>query len=227
MTNPTRVAFLEDHLSIIDGYVFRLQHDPHIEVVASAMYGRDLEEMLRRHAVDVLVLDVSVPTSPDNPNLYPILHEAPALLQEFPDTAILVISMHAERALIRALVEAGVSGYILKDDREAIHELSSAIKTIAAGGIYFSQYAQQALSAPAGSNGPALTVRQREVLSLCAAYPDLTTAQIARKLGVANSTLRNLLSGAYLRLEVRSRPAAVARARQLGLIAPEEPRRVD
>ncbi|MCX6027394.1 MAG: response regulator transcription factor [Chloroflexi bacterium] len=227
MTNPTRVAFLEDHLSIIDGYVFRLQHDPHIEVVASAMYGRDLEEMLRRHAVDVLVLDVSVPTSPDNPNLYPILHEAPALLQEFPDTAILVISMHAERALIRALVEAGVSGYILKDDREAIHELSSAIKTIAAGGIYFSHYAQQALSAPAGSNGPALTVRQREVLSLCAAYPDLTTAQIARKLGVANSTLRNLLSGAYLRLEVRSRPAAVARARQLGLIAPEEPRRVD
>jgi DNA-binding NarL/FixJ family response regulator len=148
------------------------------------------------------------------------------LLQEFPDTAILVISMHAERALIRALVEAGASGYILKDDHDAIRELSSAIKTIAAGGIYFSHHAQQALSASAGSNGPPLTIRQREVLSLCAAYPDLTTAQIACKLGVANSTLRNLLSGAYLRLEVRSRPAAVSRARQLGLIAPESPQRV-
>ncbi len=221
MTDPTRVAFLEDHLSIIDGYIFRLQHHADIEVVASARYGSELEVMLRQRAVDVLVLDVSVPTSPDNPNPFPILHSAPALLQEFPDTAILVISMHAERALIRALVEAGVSGYILKDDHEAIHELPGAIKTVAAGGIYFSRQAQQALSAPAGENGPALTLRQREVLSLCAAYPDSTTAQIARKLGVANSTLRNLLSGAYLRLEVRSRPAAVARARQLGLIPPE------
>jgi len=221
---PIRVAFLEDHLSIIDGYVYRLQNDPAIEVVASSSYGRDLGDMLRQGAVDVLVLDVSVPTSPDNPNPFPILHEAPALLQEFPDTSILVISMHAERALIRALVEAGVSGYILKDDHEAIHELPTAIKTVATGGIYFSRQAQQALSAPPGTGVTPLTLRQREVLSLCAAYPDLTTAQIARTLNVASSTLRNLLSGAYLRLEVRSRPAAVARARQLGLIAPEYPR---
>jgi two-component system nitrate/nitrite response regulator NarL len=221
---PIRVAFLEDHLSIIDGYVYRLQNDPEIEVVASSMYGLDLGEMLRGNTVDVLVLDVSVPTSADNPNPYPILHEAPSLLQEFPEMAILVISMHAERALIRALVDAGASGYILKDDHEAIHELAGAIKTIAAGGIYFSRQARQALSSASAAGGPPLTARQREALSLCAAYPDLTTAQIADKLSVASSTLRNLLSGAYLRLEVRSRPAAVARARQLGLIAPESAR---
>ena len=73
-----------------------------------------------------------------------------------------------------------------------------------------------------GTEGEAadLTPRQIEVLSLCAAYPDAMTSELAEKLNVANSTIRNLLSSAYLRLGVRSRAAAVARAQQLCLIVP-------
>ncbi len=63
-----------------------------------------------------------------------------------------------------------------------------------------------------------LTPRQQQALSLAAAYPDHTSAELALRLGVAQSTARNLLSGAYLRLGVRSRAAAVAKARHLGLI---------
>jgi len=47
---------------------------------------------------------VNVPTSKDNPNPYPILHTSPSLLQRYPDLAILVISMYAERRLIRAVI---------------------------------------------------------------------------------------------------------------------------
>ena len=72
-------------------------------------------------------------------------------------------------------------------------------------------------------NEPRPSGRQLEALSLCAAYPDATTAELAGMLGVAHSTLRNLLSGAYLRLNVRSRTAAVAKAKRLGLITPPEP----
>jgi DNA-binding NarL/FixJ family response regulator len=62
-----------------------------------------------------------------------------------------------------------------------------------------------------------------EALSLCAAYPHSKTAELARKMKIANSTVRNLLSHAYLKLDVQTRAAAVAKARQLGIITPESP----
>jgi DNA-binding CsgD family transcriptional regulator len=68
-----------------------------------------------------------------------------------------------------------------------------------------------------------LSNRQTEALSLCAAYPEADTSCLAQQMGVANSTIRNLLSGAYLKLNVRNRAAAVAKARQMGLITPESP----
>jgi DNA-binding CsgD family transcriptional regulator len=55
-----------------------------------------------------------------------------------------------------------------------------------------------------------LTPRQFEVLSLCAAYPNGTSAELAGRLGVSSSTFRNVLSSAYLRLGVRTRNAAIA-----------------
>lgn len=68
-----------------------------------------------------------------------------------------------------------------------------------------------------------LTPRQLEVLSLSAALPDLSSAQLAQRLGIAASTLRNMMSEAYLRLGVHNRAAAIAKARQLGLITPYPP----
>jgi ATP/maltotriose-dependent transcriptional regulator MalT len=62
-----------------------------------------------------------------------------------------------------------------------------------------------------------------EALSLSAAYPDSSTAELARKMLVSNSTVRNLLSGAYIKLDVHNRSAAIAKARQLGLISSEAP----
>jgi DNA-binding NarL/FixJ family response regulator len=221
MQEKIRVAILDDHQSIIDGYNYRLSHAPEIEVVATAMCGEELEPLLSSHPVDVLLLDVLVPTSPSNRNPYPILHLIPKLLQTYPNLSILVMSMHAQRSLIRAVVEAGASGYILKDDQTSIRELAAVIRMVASGGIHFSPQAHAQLLRNGGEG--TLTPRQQEVLSLAAAYPDLTSAQLASTLGIAQSTARNLLSGAYLRLGVRSRSAAIAKARHLGLITPPDP----
>ena len=91
------------------------------------------------------------------------------------------------------------------------------MEIIAKGGIYFSQGAyRDASDEPADS---LLTPRQLEALSLCASHPDGDTILLAGKLGITGSTLRNLLSGAYLRLGVRTRAAAIAKAQQLGIIA--------
>lgn len=220
MNKKIRVTILDDHQNIIDGYVFRLSANPQIEVVATIGFGDLLEPTLAAHPTDVLLLDVNVPTSVENPNSYPILYAIPKLIQTYTGLNILVVSMYAERGLIRAVMEAGASGYILKDDQTTARDLGSVVMSVAGGGIHFSQKAHQLYSKHLAKESNLLSARQLEVLSLCAAYPNNTTAHLANIMAVSNSTVRNLLSTAYLKLDVNNRTAAIARAQQLGLITP-------
>jgi two-component system nitrate/nitrite response regulator NarL len=223
MNKKLRVMILDDHQSIVDGYVYRLEKDPQIEVTATIHCGDDLEPTLAKHSVDVLLLDVNVPASIENRNPYPIIHAIPRLLQLHPGLNILVISMHAERGLIRAVMEAGASGYILKDDQATIKNLGSVVQSIAAGGVHFSQIALELYTKYLSTeNDDLLTPRQLEVLSLCAAYPDSTSTELAEKMSISNSTVRNLLSAAYLKLGVHNRAAAIAKARETGVITPNQ-----
>jgi DNA-binding NarL/FixJ family response regulator len=224
MTQKIRIAILDDHQGIIDGYQFRLGNVDDIELTAMALYGEELEPILAEHEVDVLILDVYVPTSPQNPNPYPILHMIPQILDKYPHLEILVVTMHAQRTLIQVLMEAGASGYVLKDDQATIRELASVVRTIHKGGIYMSPYAYQLLMRhPTGELSQPLSTRQSQALSMCAAYPEANTAELAEKMKIAESTLRNLLSGSYLKLNVRTRSAAVTKARKMGLISPDIP----
>ncbi len=221
MSPEIRVAILDDHQGIIDGYCYRLEKDSHIQVVATSVYGEELKPMLAEQVVDVLFLDINVPTSANNANPYPILHLIPKLLQQYPDLNILVISMHHQASLVKNVMEAGASGYIMKDDRQTIQELAAVVRTVASGGIYLSREAHNKYlkKIPKGDD---LSPRQLEAISLCAAYPEKTTAEIAKLMSVANSTVRNLLSEAYQRLEAPNRQAAVAKACRSGIIAQDE-----
>jgi DNA-binding NarL/FixJ family response regulator len=220
MPAQIHVAILDDHQSIIDGFRYRLSMNPRIEIVGTALFGEELEPMLAANAVDVLLLDISVPNSPLDQNPYPVMHIIPRLLKEYPGLNILVISMFTQHSLIDALVNTGISGYIFKDDQASIQQLDKIVAKVANGGIHYSQGAvRDAFEEPAES---LLTVRQLEALSLCASRPDGDTLVLAGKLGITGSTMRNLLSGAYLRLGVRTRAAAIARAAQLGIL-PDKP----
>lgn len=223
MSETIRVAILEDHPAIADGYKYYLQGETDIQLVATIDVGEDLPKLLEEQApIHVLILDVGVPTSHSNSSPYPILYLMPMLLQQHPALNILVISMHKENVLIKALIEAGASGYVFKDDRETLQKFSSVICIIATGGIYFSREAHKVIMRQA-PNTQLLSPRQMEVLSLCAAYPEKTTAELATMLAVADATVRNTLSVLYMRLGVRGRTAALAKARELGLIAEMRP----
>jgi DNA-binding NarL/FixJ family response regulator len=123
--------------------------------------------------------------------------------------------MYTQHALVETLVNAGISGYIFKDDQASIQQLAKIVEMVAGGGIYFSQGAYRDLRGEQAES--ILTPRQLEALSLCAAQPDGDTVVLAHKLGITGSTLRNLLSGAYLRLGVRTRAAAISKAQKLGI----------
>jgi two-component system nitrate/nitrite response regulator NarL len=219
-----RVAILDDHQSIIDGFIYRLSSTSEIEVVATATVGEELEPLLAKHRVDVLLLHIRVRTSPDNPNPFPIQQAIPKMLQKNSNISVLIISMYSEPGLMRSLIEVGASGYILKDDQAAFKELGNIVLSVARGGIFFSKKAHSLyLQAENMANGDLLTPRQMEVISLCAAYPDASTADLAQIMTISNSTVRNLLSSLYLRLGVHSRTAAVEKAREMGLITPRPP----
>ncbi len=135
----------------LDGYLSRFTAAPDIEVMAAIRYGEELISSFHDHPADVLLLDVQVPTSPDNNNPFPIWHTINQLLARQPGLEILVISMHDTEALIDAALEAGVCGYILKDDISAYQNLASIVRTASTGGAYFSPSAPRALAALAST----------------------------------------------------------------------------
>lgn len=222
MENKIRVAILDDHPMTVEGYLAKLGRDPEIEITASMGFADLLEPVLQKSAVDVLILDVSVPTSAQNRNPYPILHVIPKLLEEHHNLNILVISMHNERGLIREVMSAGANGYILKDDPIANATLPDIVKSVAGGGVYLSEEAgavyKKILN---GENGKQLSPRQLEALSLCAAFPGEKSIVLAKKMNISHQAFRTLLSGAYFKLGARTRADAIARARKMGLITPE------
>lgn len=220
---PLRIAILEDHPPIVDGYRYRLSDAAQFEIVGVACTGEALEPLLAEHPADVLLLDVSVPTSAENRNPYPILTVLPRLLQTHPSLVIIVITMHAESSLIRAVMRAGASGYLLKDDQVNLQRLADVVRAAARGDVCLSPQAFGLWQKRSTDALEPVTQRQLEAVSLCAAYPDASTHELAARLSIAPSTLRNLLSNAYLRLGVNTRAGAVAEARRRGLITPYPP----
>lgn len=223
MAGKIRVAMLDDHQLILDGIYFRLKEVPEIEMVAMIHYGDELEPMLEENQVDILILDISVPMSADDTKPYPILHILPELTQKYPDMEILILSMHAQRTLIQSVMDLGASGYILKEDSSSIHNIVTVIQAVSHGSIHMSPLAYQLLRKRENNGEYSLTQRQIQALSLCASFPGLRTVDLARKMNVQPSTMRNLLSSIYIKLGVDNRLSAITKARQLGILPTDLP----
>jgi len=214
-----QVVILEDHIATAEGYRARLEGETDIEVMAALTFGEQLEPALEKIPADVLLLDMRVPISAENRNAYPTMYLLPRLLERYPDLSVLVISMYDRPAMIDAVLDAGAEGYVLKDDREAYQELPMLVRMIARGNMYLSARARENWEAYRKDDfQPNLTPRQVQALALCASYPNERLPELARRMNLANATLRATLWGAYRKLGVNSRPAAVTRARQIGLL---------
>lgn len=216
MPSSVKVAILEDHQSIVDGYMMRLQGVSGIEVVGIAANSEDLDFLLRSGVqIDVLLMDVQVPASSTNRALIPFLTYVPEILKKNPNMRILVISVISQGRFVKAAIESGASGYVFKSDSESIYRLPAIIKTIASGGRFISEDEQ--LGSGVSMDGYGLTNRQMEVLLFSASHPDMSNEQMALQMGIAHSTFRNLLSEAYQKLDVHSKAAAIERVRSMGM----------
>lgn len=219
MENKIQIGILEDHIATSMGYKTQLEANPRLVVTWSAMYYHEVESNISNQTPDLLILDVGAKKHPEDTEPYPILYEIPKLLDKYPELVIVIISMHNRPALIKAVKQAGASGYILKDDELSFEKLDQILLKLSEGEIYFSPEAEQMLKKQ--EEGLDLTKRQTEILAYLASNPTLSTEELAEILHISPSTIRNHLAGIYLKLGVKRLSSAITKARQLGLLADE------
>ncbi len=208
-----RVAVVDDHPVFRDGLAAVLDAQPDIEVVAAAGDGPEAIAMIEAHAVEVVVMDLNLPTMSGV--------DATAALAARPQPpAVLVVTMVDDDDTVMAALRAGARGYVLKG--AAGDEIATAVRTVAAGGAVFGAgVASQVLALtttavprPGASALSGLTEREREVLGLLA--DGNSNAQIARALGLSLKTVQNHVSRILDKLHVADRTQAALRARDRG-----------
>ena len=186
-----RILIADDHQVIIDGLKLLLSHEENFEIVGEAIDGNQVMTLLTKVQVDVILLDINMP------NLDGI--EATKMIRaKYPHVKILVLTMYNRSEFIKNLIEAGASGYVLKNIGRA--DLIDAIKKVSRGEDYFSaevtKTIMSSLKAGGGKGTGLLTDREKDVLRLVA--DGCTTVEIAEKLFIATNTVdthrKNLLS---------------------------------
>ncbi len=125
-----RIVLAEDHQVVRRGLQLVLDGEPDLKVVDQAGDVAAVHASVRRHRPDVLVLDLNMPGGVP-------LQAIPRLRAEAPETQIVVLTMEADPALVRAARHAGALGYVLKEAADA--DLVEAVRRAAAGQAYLNR----------------------------------------------------------------------------------------
>jgi DNA-binding NarL/FixJ family response regulator len=129
ITGAITVVLADDHQLLREGLARLLSAEVDLEVVDQAANGYEVLEALRRRQVDVLVTDLSMPG-------IPTMDLIKRVKAEYPDVAVLVLTMHAEEQYALRAFRSGANGYLTKD--VAGKQLVGAIRKLASGGAYVS-----------------------------------------------------------------------------------------
>ena len=167
---PTRINLLlvDDHQMVIEGVKTLLKSDPAVRVVAQANSGAEALRRLREHPeVHVAIVDLNMP-------LMSGVELTRYIRTDFPAVRVMALSMFHDHASVLEVLEAGGSGYLLKNTTKV--ELSAAIASVAAGRNYYGQEVGQTLLDHLNLSGQRdavapvveLTPREREILRLVA-----------------------------------------------------------
>lgn len=204
-----RVLLVDDHSVVRQGLRMFLDLDGELEVVGEAADGAEGVRLAHALRPDVIIMDL----------LMPVLDGIAAIGQvkrELPEIEILALTSVLEDEKVIGAVRAGAIGYLLKDTQA--DELIRAIKGAAAGEAQLSRAAADRLMRELHAPPPpeALTERETEVLRLLAIGQ--SNKEIARNLGVNESTIKSHVSNILAKLGVQGRTQAALHAVRSGLV---------
>ena len=190
-----RVVIADDHHLVRQGLRALLENSREVEVIGEASTGYEAVELAEKLQPDVIVMDLSMPRLDG-------VQAATRILDLRSPTEIVVVSMHADTAIVQNLVRRGVKGYLLKDALAT--ELMFAIRSASAGKLYLSPTISEAvmnmLMTPSGTDVVVeLTPREREVLQLVA--EGHTNTSIANVLNISVKTVEKHRANLMNKLE--------------------------
>jgi DNA-binding NarL/FixJ family response regulator len=210
----TGILIADDHRILRQGLRTLIEGDPDLDVLGEAEDGRQAVRLARKLHPDVVIMDVAMPEL----NGMDATHR---IRKENPDTRVLALSMHADHRFVREMLQAGASGYLLKDS--AFEELALAIRTVLEGKVYLSpsiqsQVVSDYLDRDPGEvpERPPLTRREREVLQLLA--EGKSTRDCAGTLNLSVKTVETYRKRIFDKLEIRTLPELTKYAIREGYI---------
>lgn len=156
MAKKITVLLVDDHSLVRRGFRRMLEDEPDMEVVGEAGDGEEAIRQARELHPRVVVMDCALPGMNG-------LDATRQIIEDSPEVAVLMLSMHSENTWVRQAIEAGAKGYILKNAMDL--ELGPAIRKVAGGETVFDPQVQQTSTLKGERNG-GLTPRELEVLQM-------------------------------------------------------------
>ena len=210
-----RLLLGDDHPLVRHGLRKVLEEQPEWEVVSEVGDGREAVREAIAHKPDVAILDVAMP-------LLNGIDATQQIVRRVPETRILMLSMHADEAYVMRAVQAGATGYMVKD--AAGKELLTAIESVAAGRPYFSPAIERLLqddrrtpSSGFADRYDTLSAREREVFQLIAEAK--SNKEVAVLLGISPATVETHRARILQKLDVHSIAEVVRYAARRGIIS--------
>jgi DNA-binding NarL/FixJ family response regulator len=194
-----RVVIVDDHSVVRSGLEQFLATTADIELVATAANGIEALARVREFEPDVVLMDLSMPEMDG-------IEATRRIAQHHPSSRVLVLTSFSDQTRILDALEAGADGYLLKHADP--DDIADGIRAVHAGQSPLDPKAARTLleSSRGGRTASQLTEREREVLLLV--REGLANKQIARRLGIAERTVKAHLTSVYQRLGVTDRTQA-------------------
>jgi len=209
---PTRIVLADDHVLVREGLKSLLERE-HFQVIAEASDGQEAVKLIEMHHPEIAIMDISMPTLNG-------IDAARALTRSAPKTKVILLTQHEEEQYIHEALEAGVKGYVLKN--QLANDLIQAIRQVGRGEFYLSPGISRAVMEAFRnkSERPAdpLTARERQVLQLIA--EGKSTKDTASVLGISVKTAESHRMRLMQKLDIHETASLVRYAVRRGLIQP-------
>jgi two-component system response regulator NreC len=211
-----RLLLGDDHTLVRHGLRKILEEQPEWEVVSEVGDGREAVREAIAHKPDVAVIDIAMP-------LLNGIDATQQIVRRVPETKVLMLSMHADEAYVMRALQAGATGYVVKD--AAGKELLTAIEAVAAGRRFFSPAIEKLLqdeNGRASSSGFAdryetLSTREREIFQLIAEAR--SNKEVAALLDISPATVETHRARILQKLDVHNIAEVVLYAVRRGIIS--------